>query len=101
MKQEISAYTLLENWKKTMEHEGDCDTNFDRCFWYSHQKIGKETRGLGNKSTSGDHPNYSIIEIGQNIEKNPEDLRRLAVTQTPVEDHQPWCEKLTKMDKLW
>ena len=37
---------------------------------------------------SGDHPNYCIIEIGQNTEKSPEDLRRLAVIQTPVKDHQ-------------
>ena len=35
-----------------------------------------------NKRTSGDHPNYSIVEIGQNTEKSPGDLRRLAVTQT-------------------
>ena len=27
--------------------------------------------GLGNKSTSGDHPNYSIVEIGQNTKKSP------------------------------
>ena len=38
--------------------------------------------------TSGDHPNYYIIENGQNTEKSPGDLRRLAVTQTPVKDHQ-------------
>ena len=31
--------------------------------------------------------NYSILEIGQNIEKRPGDLRRLAVTQTPVKTH--------------
>ena len=35
----------------------------------------------------GDHPNYSIIENGQNTEKSPGDLRRLAVTQTPVKNH--------------
>ena len=29
----------------------------------------------------------SIIEIGQNTEKSPGDLRRLAVTQTPVRKH--------------
>ena len=29
-----------------------------------------------------------IIENGLNTEKNPGDLRRLAVTQTPVENHQ-------------
>ena len=36
----------------------------------------------------GDHPNYSIIKIGQNAEESPRDLRRLAVTQTPVKNHQ-------------
>ena len=35
-----------------------------------------------------DHPNYKIIENGQNTEKNPGYLRRLAVTQTLVKDHQ-------------
>ena len=34
-----------------------------------------------------DHPNYYIIENGQNTKKSPGDLRRLAVTQTPVKDH--------------
>ena len=32
---------------------------------------------LGSWRTSGDHPNYSIIENGQNTEKSPGDLRRL------------------------
>ena len=56
--------------------------------WYSHQRIGKGTRRTGNKNMSGDHPNDSIVKIGQNTEKSPGDLRRLAVTQTPVKDHQ-------------
>ena len=43
---------------------------------------------LGSWRTSGDHPNNSIIDNGQNTEKSPGDLRRLAVTQTPVKDHQ-------------
>ena len=30
----------------------------------------------------------TIIEIVQNTEKSPGDLRKLAVTQTPVRDHQ-------------
>ena len=42
--------------------------------------MGLEIRGLGNKRTSGDHLNYSIIKIGQNTAKSPDDLRRLAVT---------------------
>ena len=37
---------------------------------------------------SGNHPNNNIIENGQNIEKSPGDLRRLAVTQTPAKDPQ-------------
>ena len=53
---------------KTVEHESDKGTNCNWCSWYSYQKIGKRTRGLGNKRESGDHPNYSIVEIGQNIE---------------------------------
>ena len=43
---------------------------------------------FGSWWTSGDHPNNSIIENGQNTEKSPGDLRRLADTQSPVKDHQ-------------
>ena len=73
--------------EKIVEHEGDSCTNCNWCSWYSHQRIGKMT-----KKTSGDNPNYSIGEIGQNTKKSPGDLRRLVVTQTPVKDH-----KLTLM----
>ena len=34
--------------------------------------------------TSGDRPNYSITKLGQNTEKSPGDLRRLAVIQTSI-----------------
>ena len=40
------------------------------------------------------HANYSIIENGQNTEKSPRDMRRLAVTHTFVKHHQ-----LTLMQK--
>ena len=53
----------------------------------SNQMIGSMTEGLGNKGTSSNCPNYSIVTIGQNTEKNPGDLRRLEVTQTPVRNH--------------
>ena len=36
---------------------------------------------------SRDHPNDTIIKIGMDTEKSPGDLRRLAVTQTPVRNH--------------
>ena len=32
MKREINTSTLLENWKKTMDHEGNNNTNCDRRF---------------------------------------------------------------------
>ena len=50
--------------------------------------FGTWTEGLGIWRSSGDHPNDSIIENSQNTEKSPGDLRRLAVTQTPVRNQQ-------------
>ena len=41
-----------------------------------------------NNRKSGDHPNNTIIEIGQNTERSLEDLRRHALTQTPAKGHQ-------------
>ena len=79
---------LARELKNTMTHESDGDTNSKWRVRYSHQRFGTRTGGLGNCRTNGDHPNYSIVEIGQNTKKSPGDLRRLAVTQTPVENHQ-------------
>ena len=47
----------------------------------------KEAGRVGNRRTNRYHPNYRIVEIGQNTEKSPVHLRRLSVTQTPVKDH--------------
>ena len=33
--------------------------------------IGISTGGLGNNGKGGDHPNYYIIEIGQNTVESP------------------------------
>ena len=74
--------------KKTVEHAGDNYTNCNWCVWNSNWRITKGTGGLRSWWTSGDHPNDMIIENGQNSEKSPGDLRRLAVTQTPVKNHQ-------------
>ena len=76
-----STKTWQENWK-TMEHESDCDTNFNWCTRYNDQSTSTGTGGLGNKRMSGDHPNNSIVEIGQNTKKNPGDLTSLTVTLT-------------------
>ena len=50
--------------------------------------ICKRTRGLGNERMSEGTPNYNIAEISQNTEKNPRDMGKLVITQTPVKDHQ-------------
>ena len=79
---------LVSELKKTVEHASDNYTNCNKCFWYSNKRITKGTGGRGSWRTSGEHPNDSIIENGQNTEKSPRDLSRLAVTLSPVKDIQ-------------
>ena len=52
--------------------------------------LGTITKGLlkGLEDLEVDYPNDSIAENGQNPETSPGDLRRLAVTQIPVKNHQ-------------
>ena len=69
--------------KKTVEHECDGDTNWNWC-----ERIDNGTGGFGNKRTTGDHSNDSLIGSDQNTKESPGDLRKLAVTQTPVKKHQ-------------
>ena len=71
---------LARELKKTKEHDTKCNW----CSWYSHLRIGTRTGRFGNKRTSGDHPNHSILKIGLNNNKSPGDLRRLVITKTPV-----------------
>ena len=71
-----------------MEPEGNCDTNYNWCTWNNPQRVVKGTGKLRNLRTSRDHPDYYITKIGQNTEKSPGDMRRLAVTQTPAKNHQ-------------
>ena len=66
--------------KKTMKHEGGEDISCNRCSRNNPQGISKETGALGNKA--------GIIKISQITKESPADLRRLAVTQTPLENHQ-------------
>ena len=37
---------------------------------------------IKNQRTRVDHPDYSIVKIGQDTEKSPGDLRRHTVSQT-------------------
>ena len=79
---------LARDLKKTLEHECNSDIRCNKFTCYNPQRIGKRTGRLGYKKTSRDHSDDSIIKIDKNTEKNPEDLRRLADTQTSVKSHQ-------------
>ena len=80
----IEIKQKVKGIEKTVEHESACDTNCNCFSCDSHQRISINTGGLRNRRTTGDHPNCIIIEIGQKTKKSLRDLRRLAVTQTPV-----------------
>ena len=56
--------------------------------WNVTQGLESGSGRVGNRKKNRDHQNYSIDKIGQDTEKNPGDLRRLALTETPVKDHQ-------------
>ena len=71
-----------------MEHEGGGDTKCNCFAWNDTKKLCKEAGRFGNWRTTRDHLNHSIVKIGRNIQKSPGDLRRLAVTQYPVKNHQ-------------
>ena len=81
-------YFDLARELKVMEHESDGNANYNWCARNGPQRFGKGTGRVENLRTSRDHPNYSIIKIGQNTEKSPGDLSSLAVTCTLVKDHQ-------------
>ena len=51
------------------------------------QSLGKGPGRVVNRRTSRDNPNYSIVNIGHNTGKSSGNLR-LAITQTPVNNHQ-------------
>ena len=55
----------------------------------------KKTGEIENQLKNQGHSDYSIFVISQNIEKSPENLRRLAVTWTPMKDHQLMLMKKT------
>ena len=61
--------------------------------------IIKRPGGLGSWWTGRDYPNDSITKNGQNAEESPGDLRRIAVTQTLVKDHQLKLMRKTLMSK--
>ena len=79
---------MPENLKKNEEYEGD---GYINCKWgvkNGPQRLGKKNEGIEDLRKNVVHPDQSIVKIGLNTERSPRNLRRLAVTQTPVKDHQ-------------
>ena len=68
-----------------MKRESDGNTDYNWCTRNGLQRLSMGTERVKNRRTSRDHPNYNI---SQNSEKSPGELRRLAVTQSPVKVHQ-------------
>ena len=69
-----------------MEHENDSDTIYYWCSLKDRQRLGKPTGIPGNRRMCRDHPICCVVEIGQNTERNPGDLRRFVLTQTSLKD---------------
>ena len=88
VKRRISTSTLLGNWKKLWNMQVTIIPIVIGAFVTVTKKLLKGPGWLGGWRMSGDHPNDSVIENGQNTERSSRDLRIPAVTETPVEDHQ-------------
>ena len=50
--------------------------------------LGERFGRFGDCRSSRNYPNPSIVKISQSSKKSPEDLRRLAVTQSRKKDYQ-------------
>ena len=70
-----------------MDYDGNGDINYNWCAWNRPQR-NKGISRVGNLRMNRDLSNYNIVKIVQNTEKSSGDLKRLAVTQNSVKDHQ-------------
>ena len=82
--------TLMLTANKESCWAGRCniDTNQSWQVWNGPQRHGKGARRAEKFRSNWEYLDNSIHDIGHNTEKSPGDLRRLAVTQTPMKDHQ-------------
>ena len=76
-------YLDLARKLKIMEHESDGNTYCNKCTWNDPKSIGKGTKKRRNKWPSGDLSNYHMVNIEQNTEKSPGDLRSLVTFRLP------------------
>ena len=83
-------------WKNGQQY---ANTNCNWCAWNCPKRLGRKTGGTGKWKKNRVHPDYSTVKISQNTEKNPGDLNRLALIQTPVKDHNLMLVGKTRMEK--
>ena len=74
--------------EKAVERESNDWANCHCLFWHNNWRIIKRPGRLVSWRTGREYPNDSIAKNVQNPETSPGDLGRLAVTQTPVKNHQ-------------
>ena len=84
---------LAKNWK----NYGTWRWQLYNCDWCFGTVIKGLLKGLKDLEVGGRvrHPNNSILKLARLPDKSPGDLRRLAVTQSPMKDISvSWWEKL-------
>ena len=69
-----------------VEHKSDGDDNRSWSTQISLKSLRKGSVRPGNQIKNQGYLDNSIFEIGQNSEKSPSDLKRLAVTLRPLKD---------------
>ena len=87
-KREASTLTFDQRIKKAVEQKSYRDTICNQYTRSGSQRLIKGAGKVGNWRTNRDHTNYSTVEVGQNTEKSPGDLKRFAVTQNPLTNPQ-------------
>ena len=58
-----------------MVYESDGDTNCNWCTWNGSKMFKRKTRGIRNQRKNRNHLDFSSVNIDQNIEKWPRDMR--------------------------
>ena len=76
-----SVLKPCQRTEKTIKHKCDGGINYICDSLNDSQKLGKGGGRVRNRRRSREYPNYSIIEVSQNTERRPGNLRRFANAQ--------------------
>ena len=80
-------YGPKQRAEKAVKHEGDGDISSIVGPWNNPWEPGNETWRTGDYKKNWNYTSHSTTKISQDTEKSLGDLRRLAVTYTPVKSH--------------